>query len=78
MPRNTCATGTPVAPYELETVFEPFRRLGHERVRSEKGLGLGLSIVRAVARAHGGEASAAPGPDGGLSVTVRLPAHQPD
>ena len=75
---RVCNTGTPVAPYELETVFEPFRRLGHERVRSEKGLGLGLSIVRAVARAHGGEASAAPGPDGGLSVTVRLPAHQPD
>ncbi|MEN3306454.1 MAG: hypothetical protein V7603_2656 [Micromonosporaceae bacterium] len=66
-------TGQPVAPYELETVFEPFRRLGGDRVRSERGFGLGLSIVRAVARAHGGDAVAAPGPQGGLTVTVRIP-----
>jgi signal transduction histidine kinase len=65
-------TGKPVAPYDLETVFEPFRRLNGDRVRSERGFGLGLSIVRAVARAHGGDAAATPGPDGGLTVTVRL------
>jgi signal transduction histidine kinase len=65
--------GQPVAPYELESAFEPFRRLGGDRVRSDRGVGLGLSIVRAVARAHDGEASAAAGPDGGMAVTVRLP-----
>jgi signal transduction histidine kinase len=65
-------TGKPVAPYELETIFEPFRRLGGDRVRSERGFGLGLSIVRAVARAHRGDAVATPGPDGGLTVLVRL------
>jgi signal transduction histidine kinase len=66
-------TGPVVAPYELDTIFEPFRRLGGDRVGSERGFGLGLSIVRAVARAHGGEAVAVPRPGGGLTVTVRLP-----
>ncbi len=76
---NGCAvltvsnTGKPVAPYELDRLFEPFRRLGGDRVRSERGFGLGLSIVRAVARAHGGDAVATPGPDGGLTMTVRMP-----
>jgi signal transduction histidine kinase len=65
-------SGRPVAPYELETVFQPFRRLNGDRVGSDRGFGLGLSIVRAVARAHGGDAVAAPGADGGLTVTVRL------
>jgi len=66
-------TGPVVAPYDIDTIFEPFRRLGGDRVRSERGFGLGLSIVRAVARAHGGEVSAVPRPGGGLVVTVRLP-----
>jgi signal transduction histidine kinase len=38
------------------------------------GTGLGLSIVRAVARAHGGRATALARPEGGLTVTLRLPA----
>jgi signal transduction histidine kinase len=66
-------TGPAVAPYETETIFAPFRRLGGDRVGSERGAGLGLSIVRAVARAHGGDAVAVPRAGGGLVVTVRLP-----
>ncbi|MFC4908967.1 sensor histidine kinase [Actinomadura gamaensis] len=66
-------TGPVVPAYETETIFEPFRRLGAERVRSDRGSGLGLSIVRAVAVAHGGTAEASPNPGGGLRVTVRLP-----
>jgi signal transduction histidine kinase len=66
-------TGALVAPYDIGTIFEPFRRLSGDRVRSDRGFGLGLSIVRAVARAHGGEVSAAPRTGGGLTVTVRLP-----
>ncbi|GAA0800508.1 sensor histidine kinase [Spirilliplanes yamanashiensis] len=66
-------TGPPIAAYEVPGLFEPFRRLT-DRVGSARGTGLGLSIVRSVARAHGGEATAAPGPDGGLTVTVDLPA----
>jgi signal transduction histidine kinase len=66
-------TGPVVAPYDIGTIFEPFRRLGNDRVRSDRGFGLGLSIVRAVAHAHGGDVTAAPRPGGGLTVTVRLP-----
>ncbi|NUR72555.1 MAG: HAMP domain-containing histidine kinase [Hamadaea sp.] len=64
----------PVVPkYEIETLFQPFRRMRHERT-AERGFGLGLSIVRAVARAHGGEVTAEPRTRGGLTVTVTLPA----
>jgi len=61
----------PVVPkYDLETIFLPFRRLGTER--TGRGLGLGLSIVRAIAEAHGGRVSAASRPTGGLVVTASL------
>ncbi|WP_311922463.1 HAMP domain-containing sensor histidine kinase [Microbispora sp. H10836] len=66
-------TGTLVPPYEVDDLFEPFRRLGGDRVRSARGAGLGLSIVQAIAVAHGGTAEALARPEGGLAVTVRLP-----
>ncbi|WP_260615136.1 cell wall metabolism sensor histidine kinase WalK [Microbispora sp. KK1-11] len=66
-------TGPLVPPYEVDDLFEPFRRLGGDRVRSARGSGLGLSIVRAIAVAHGGEVEALARPEGGLAVTVRLP-----
>ncbi|MGW5264614.1 sensor histidine kinase [Microbispora sp. NPDC004025] len=66
-------TGPAVPPYEVDDLFEPFRRLGGDRVRSARGAGLGLSIVRAIAVAHGGTAEADARPAGGLTVTVRLP-----
>jgi signal transduction histidine kinase len=68
----------PVVPaYEIETLFQPFRRLNRERVDGGRGFGLGLSIVRAVAKAHGGTVQAVPREGGGLVVTVALPsAHQ--
>ncbi|GAA2294600.1 HAMP domain-containing sensor histidine kinase [Actinomadura luteofluorescens] len=75
----TVANTGPVVPaYEVETIFEPFRRLGNDRVRSDRGAGLGLSIVRATATAHGGAVTAAPRPEGGLVVTVRLPGRAGD
>ncbi|TDD66924.1 HAMP domain-containing histidine kinase [Jiangella aurantiaca] len=66
-------TGTEVPEYEVEALFQPFRRLGDRRAGPDRGFGLGLSIVRAVARAHGGDATAAARPGGGLTVTVFLP-----
>ena len=66
-------TGPVIPRHEIQDVFEPFRRLGADRIAG--GAGLGLSIVRAVATAHGGEATARPRAGGGLVVTVRLPAH---
>jgi signal transduction histidine kinase len=68
-------TGQLIAPEEIETMFEPFRRLGPARTGSDAGQhGLGLSIVRAIASAHGAEAIARPRPGGGLTVTVAFPA----
>ncbi|WP_346043919.1 sensor histidine kinase [Actinomadura chokoriensis] len=67
-------TGRPVPAYEVAGIFEPFRRLRADRTGSKDGAGLGLSIVRAVVQAHGGTIETVPRPDGGLSITVRLPA----
>ena len=65
-------SGPVVPPYEVEGLFEPFRRHTGDRLAAP-GVGLGLSIVRSVARAHGGTAHAAARPEGGLTVTVTLP-----
>jgi signal transduction histidine kinase len=55
---------------------QPFRRLGAERTGSERGVGLGLSIVAAIAAAHGGALALIARPEGGLRVEVRLPRPQ--
>ncbi len=66
-------TGPIVPGYEVDNMFEPFRRLRTERTRSDKGVGLGLSIARSVARAHGGVISAEPREGGGLVMRVAIP-----
>ncbi|GII95494.1 sensor histidine kinase [Sinosporangium siamense] len=66
-------TGLPVPAYEIETIFQPFRRLHGDRLHSERGSGLGLSIVRVIAQAHHGTVSARPRDEGGLTITVELP-----
>ncbi|MEW6476433.1 MAG: HAMP domain-containing sensor histidine kinase [Actinomycetota bacterium] len=70
---------------EVDGLFEPFRRLGTDRVANAaagaggappgraRGAGLGLSIVRSVVAAHGGRIAAHPRPGGGLVVEVFLP-----
>ncbi|MEU1258029.1 HAMP domain-containing sensor histidine kinase [Streptomyces chartreusis] len=65
-------TGPVVPAYEIDNLFEPFRRLRTERTGSDKGVGLGLSIVRSVVRAHGGHISAQPREGGGLVMRVTL------
>ena len=63
-------TGAPVAPEQVEELFEPFRRL-HPRTRAPgEGAGLGLSIVAAIARAHDAAVAATANPDGGLTLHV--------
>ena len=72
------ANGGPDIPADqVESLFEPFRRLNGRVVSPVHGAGLGLSIVRSVARAHGGDARAKAVPGGGLEVTVRLPLGAP-
>jgi signal transduction histidine kinase len=74
-------TGPPVPAYDVPSLFEPFRRLpttdrlaDSTTTSTSRGAGLGLSMVRAVADAHGGDIHASPREDGGLTVRVRLPA----
>lgn len=66
--------GMVISPEDVERLFERFYRPDRSRSRSTGGFGLGLSIVKAVAEAHGGTVSAEAPPEGGLVVTVRLPA----
>jgi signal transduction histidine kinase len=67
--------GGPVMPREVVPVlFEPFRRHGPDRTGARRGNGLGLSIVSAIAKAHGGVVRAEPGVAGGLEVVVALPS----
>ncbi|GAA3130752.1 HAMP domain-containing sensor histidine kinase [Planomonospora alba] len=66
-------TGPAVPPYDIPPLFKPFRRLGAERVVTGRSTGLGLSIVRSVAVAHGGDVTARPREGGGLVVTASLP-----
>ena len=64
-------TGPVVGPDDLERLFQPFQRLGPQRVRTgEDGYGLGLAIVHAIAGAHDADLTAAPREGGGLRVTV--------
>ncbi len=68
------ANSGPVVPAEeMERLFEPFQRLARDRTASGARHGLGLSIVRAIATAHGADVEATPGADGGLVVTVSFP-----
>ena len=58
---------------ELERVFEPFYRLEASRSRATGGSGLGLTIARNIARAHGGELTLRNRPEGGLEAVLTLP-----
>jgi signal transduction histidine kinase len=56
----------------VPALFEPFRRLGSDRVRGRGGVGLGLAIVRSIVIAHEGTIQARPLPDGGLELEIAL------
>ena len=58
---------------ELERIFERFYRADASRSRASGGVGLGLSIVAAVARAHGGDVSARSEPGRGATFRIELP-----
>jgi two-component system sensor histidine kinase VanS len=67
-------TGEKLTPQLVSTLVEPFFR-GTERIRTDDaGVGLGLSIVESITKAHDGTLELTPRAAGGLCVTVQIPA----
>ena len=66
-------TGPSVPAEQIPTLFEPFAR-AKERVNHSDGVGLGLSIASAIARAHDATITAHPRPGGGLALSVTIPS----
>ncbi len=66
--------GPGLAEDSQERVFMPFERGDSRRDPATGGVGLGLALARAIARAHGGDVWLSCRPDGGLRAHVRLPA----
>jgi signal transduction histidine kinase len=64
--------GAGVRPEERERIFDPFYRGGYAR-SATGGFGLGMPIVRQVARAHGGDVTAGVSPLGGARFTLSMP-----
>lgn len=76
-------SGPQIPPYEVPRLFEPFRRLpATERIADSsgslgrRGAGLGLSIVRSIVNSHRGEVNAVARADGGLLITIVMPAQK--
>jgi signal transduction histidine kinase len=65
--------GPGLAEQDLERVFDPFERVEPSRSRDTGGIGLGLTVARSIARAHGGDIVLANREQGGLRARVSLP-----
>lgn len=75
----TVANTGPIVPAtEVERLFQPFQRLNPSRTRQNGGLGLGLSIVHAIATAHDATVMAQPRQGGGMHITVTFPSSDGD
>ena len=59
---------------QVSELTQPFRRIGADRIGSDKGSGLGLSIVAAIAEAHDGRLDLQGRPGGGMRVSIDLPS----
>jgi signal transduction histidine kinase len=66
-------TGQYLPAEAVPTLFEPFRRLGADRVRGRGGVGLGLAIVRSIVVAHEGTIQVRPRAEGGMELGIGLP-----
>jgi signal transduction histidine kinase len=71
--------GPGIPPEEIDRIFERFHRTSASRSTAKGGAGLGLAIVRAIAEAHGGSATAANSADGsGARFEIQLPGFEAD
>jgi heavy metal sensor kinase len=66
-------TGVGLSKEEQQRIFHPFYRSDEARSQGKEGVGLGLSIARSIAEAHGGSIHVESNPDHGCTFTVRLP-----
>jgi signal transduction histidine kinase len=66
-------TGPQIPAGELDRIFQPFQRLDTTRTSGASGLGLGLSIVQAIADAHDATITARARDEGGLDIEVSFP-----
>ena len=73
-------SGPVIPPEHVARLFQPFQRLpaAHNDHADDRGLGLGLSIVEAIAAAHGAGLTARPQPGGGLTIQVSFPTPEPN
>ena len=67
-------TGPVVPADQASRLLQPFQRLPAARAASDEGLGLGLPIAAAIAKAHHATLGVSPGPDGGLNIDLTFPA----
>jgi signal transduction histidine kinase len=70
--------GPGIPPADLPHIFEPFYRGADALSRQVHGNGLGLSLVKRIVTAHGGQVSVTTRPGTGSAFTITLPAAQPD
>src|SRR5208283_1241151 len=70
--------GVGIAPDQLKRIFKRFYRVPGRNAARIRGTGLGLFLVRAIARQHGGSITASsPGPNLGATITLTLPLANP-
>jgi PAS domain S-box-containing protein len=67
-------TGIGIAPEDIARLMQPFTQLETVEVRRHQGTGLGLALVQAMARLHGGSVTIESEPGSGTTVAVHLPA----
>ncbi len=70
--------GPPISASDMQTIFNPYLRVAKTKTLGKPGWGIGLSLVKGVAEAHGGTISVQSGEKSGTTFTLTLPIDPPD